>query len=479
VTSQPIIVWFRQDLRVADHPALSAAAADGRPVVPVYVLDDETPGPWRLGGASRWWLHGALTALAESLASLGAPLVLRRGPAATVIADLVRETGATTVYWTDLVEPHWRTTAADLEDRLTGTAVEARAFPGAYLHPLGTVVGRSGHRPKVFTPFWKACLAGAPPHRPVSVPGRLRPMESPPAGETVAAWRLTPAGPNWAGGLRDAWTPGEAAAKARLLDYLDNGVGGYAADRNRPEPAATSRLSPHLHFGEVSPRQVWHATRQRMDANARIGRGAEAFLREVGWREFCQHVLADNPQLADAPLQERFAGFPWAEDEALLEAWRRGRTGYPIVDAGMRELWTTGWMHNRVRMITASFLVKHLLQPWIAGEAWFWDTLVDADMGNNAGGWQWVAGCGTDATPYFRIFNPTLQAEKFDAGGAYVRRWVPELARLPDRWLNRPWEAPPLELEAAGIRLSEDFPRPIVDHDAARRRALAAFESIK
>jgi deoxyribodipyrimidine photo-lyase len=479
MSSRPVIVWFRQDLRLSDNPALRAAADSGRPVLPVYVLDDETPGPRRVGGAGRWWLHHSLTALAESLAVLGAPLVLRRGIAADSVANLAAESGAGTVYWNRHVEPHWRAAERDLEQRLAARGIESRALPTSLLFEPGSIVSRQGKPFRVFTPFWKACLTARPPGGPSPAPPRLRGIEPPPGGESLGDWNFLPTGPDWAEGLRQTWRPGERPGRERLEAFVDDDLRGYGRDRDRPEPGATSRLSPHLHFGEVSPRQVWHAVRHRIEADAGAAHGGEAFLRELGWREFCAHVLVDHPQIADEPLQSRFARFPWADDRETLRAWQRGRTGYPIVDAGMRQLWHSGWMHNRVRMVAASFLVKHLLLPWQWGEAWFWDTLVDADIASNAGGWQWVAGCGTDAAPYFRIFNPVLQGEKFDPDGAYVRRWVPELEGLPDRWIHRPWQAPPLELSAAGVRLGATYPEPIVDHALARARALAALETVK
>ena len=473
------IVWLRNDLRVSDHPALHAAALDQRPVIPVYVLDDHTPGEWRMGGASRWWLHHSLQCLAGDLAARGTPLVLRRGEAVEVISELIRETGAGAVYWNCHVEPHWQTAERRLKSDLEGRGVEVRDFPASLLFQPGAIVSRKGAPLRVFTPFWKTCLASRPPANPLPAPKRLVGLSSPPRADALDAWGVCPSKPDWAGGLRETWRPGEANALARLQAFLEDDVSEYGKLRDRPEPSATSMLSPYLHFGEISPRQIWHATRMEMDAHPASYTGGEAFLREVGWRDFCAHLLARTPSMADAPMQARFERFPWAEDPDGLAAWRQGRTGYPIVDAGMRQLWHTGWMHNRVRMIAASFLVKDLLLPWQQGEAWFWDTLVDADMANNAGGWQWVAGCGADAAPYFRVFNPILQGEKFDPGGNYVRRWVPELADLSDRWIHRPWDASPPELEAAGIRLGSTYPLPIVDHRSARNRALAAFKSIK
>jgi len=473
------IVWFRDDLRLSDHPALLMAASEGRPIIPVYVLDDESPGEWRMGGASRWWLHHSLEALADALQKLGAPFVLHRGDAVGALSALAAETDAGAVYWNRHVEPHWQKTERRLKTELERKGITTQDFPPDLLFQPDAITSRKGEPLRVFTPFWKACLASPPPAAPLPAPDRLAGLSPPPRSDRLAAWELLPSKPDWAGGLRETWRPGEPHGLKRLHEFIGDGVSHYKNLRDRPEPAATSMLSPHLHFGEISPRQVWHAVRMEMDANPGTYRGGEAFLRELGWRDFCAHLLARTPTLADEPMQKRFSAFPWADSPEALTAWQRGRTGYPIVDAGMRQLWHTGWMHNRVRMIAASFLVKDLLLPWQRGEAWFWDTLVDADMGNNAGGWQWVTGCGADAAPYFRVFNPVLQGEKFDPGGSYVRRWVPELSKLPDRWIQRPWEAPPLELEAASVRLGSTYPAPIVDHRSARIRALAAFEKVK
>jgi len=474
----PVVVWFRQDLRIADQSALFAAARSGRPVVPLYVLDDGSPGAWRIGGASRWWLHGSLESLAAELARLGSPLILRRGEAAQTVGQVVRECGAGAVYATRHAEPFWCAAEDRLRLRLSTEGVTLEIGDGTTLFPPGGICGRDGRPLRVFTPFWKACLAAPEPPRPLPAPDALRPPSCPVASDALASWGLLPSTPDWAGGLRETWRPGEAGAHARLHDFVEGDLRHYRQDRNRPEPTGTSMLSAHLHAGEVSARQVWHCVQARAQAVPQFASGAESWLRELGWREFCAHVLAMRPELPEQPLQPRFAAFPWRNDPKALAAWQRGRTGYPIVDAGMRQLWRTGWMHNRVRMITASFLVKHLLVPWQQGEAWFWDTLVDADLANNAGGWQWVAGCGTDAAPYFRIFNPVLQGEKFDPDGAYVRRWVPELARVPAPLLHKPWQAAPLELESAGVRLGHDYPAPLVDHAQARARALSAFSGL-
>jgi deoxyribodipyrimidine photo-lyase len=479
----PIIVWFRQDLRTADHAALSAAAAAG-PVVPVYVLDEATAGAWALGGATRWWLHHSLDALAKSLKTLGAPLVLRRGRAPEILERIAAEIGARGVYFSRAYEPHAAAAERALADRLNRAGREARRFRSALLFEPEEIVTKDGRPYQVFTPFWRACRARAEPPRPMPAPPKAVAPKTMPPGDALDDWTLPPTRPDWAGGLRAAWrsdgaAPGEAGAARRLESFLDKGLAGYASDRDRPDRDGTSRLSPHLHFGELSPRQLWHAVRAADAVRGDVATGAEAYLRELGWREFSAHLLHHFPALPEALLRDAFARFPWREDEAALDAWRRGRTGYPVVDAGMRQLWSTGWMHNRVRMIAASFLIKHLLLPWQHGERWFWDTLVDADLANNAASWQWVAGSGADAAPFFRIFNPTLQGEKFDPDGRYVRAWLPELARLPDRFIHRPAEAPEDVLKAAGIALGADYPRPIVDHGAARARALAAFAVVK
>jgi deoxyribodipyrimidine photo-lyase len=469
---RPVIVWFRRDLRLADNPALSAAAATGRPVVAVYILDE--PGPWPMGEASRWWLHGSLRALAAALEKLGAHLILRRGKSQAVLDALIGESGAEAVYWNRCYEPHAIARDSAIKAALKTRNVAAESFNGALLFEPWALRTQTGAPFKVFTPFHKAALRAPSPRAPQPAPKALNAMTHVVPSDTLASWGLRPTTPDWAGGLRAAWTPGEAAALDRLTAFLDRAVAGYAQGRDLPGEARTSRLSPHLHFGEIGPHQVWHATLAH-EQNA----GTASYLRELIWREFAHHLLYHFPTLPEAPLRGEFARFPWRTDAAALSAWRRGRTGYPIVDAGLRELWATGWMHNRVRMIAASFLVKHLLLPWQAGAAWFWDTLVDADLANNAAGWQWVAGCGTDAAPYFRVFNPVLQGEKFDHGGEYVRRWVPELAGLPDAWIHQPWAAPADVLARAGVRLGITYPAPIVGLGEGRNRALKAFQRIK
>jgi deoxyribodipyrimidine photo-lyase len=473
------IVWFRDDLRLADHRALTAGAKAGA-LTCVYLLDEDSAGFRPHGGASRWWLAQSLRALDADLRKLGQTLVLRRGKAAEVIPALAREAGATQVTWNRRYDRAGIAADEAVIAALKSQGLSGGTFPGNVLVEPGKLLNKDSGPLRVFTPFWKRVLSLGDPRKPLLAPARMPP---PPAvtSDRLDDWQLEPARPDWAGGLRDTWTPGEAAARERLADFLDD-IRGYADDRNRPDRPVTSRLSPHLRFGEISPAEIFHAACFAADKGDSLGtpsRDIEKFLSELGWREFSWHLLHHFPDLATKNLQSRFDAFPWRSDDAALKAWQRGRTGYPIVDAGMRELWHTGWMHNRVRMVAASFLIKHLLIDWRIGEQWFWDTLVDADRANNTASWQWVAGSGADAAPYFRIFNPVLQGEKFDPNGAYVRRWVPELAALPDRFVHKPWTASSLELAQARVTLGKTYPVPIVDHDTARKRALAAFQRVK
>ena len=476
------LLWFRADLRLADNPALAYALTRGEPVVPVFILDDEDAQAWAPGGASRWWLHGSLEALDGDIRKLGGPgLILRRGPAEAVIAALVAETCADTVVWNRRYEPWAVTRDARIKAALRAQGVEARSFNAALLCEPTEFANLQGQPYKVFTPFWKTLRATILPPASIAAPKGLPRLGRVPDSDPLKSWALRPTQPDWAGGLDVRWTPGEAGAQARLDDFADSALLAYRERRNLPGASGTSRLSPHLHFGEIGPWQVWRAatTAAAAQTGDPFPAGVETFLSEVAWREFATHLLFHFPTIPTAPLRPEYARFPWRSDPAALTAWQKGLTGYPIVDAGMRELWTTGWMHNRVRMIVASFLIKHLLLDWRDGEAWFWDTLVDADLASNAASWQWVAGSGADAAPYFRIFNPITQGEKFDADGAYVRRWAPELARLPNRLIHAPWTASALELSAARIRLGVDYPHPIVDHAVARARALAALSSLK
>ena len=464
-----VICWFHQDLRLADHPALDSALATGHAVVPVYILDDEAAGDRAPGGASRWWLHHSLASLTRDLDSLGSRLVLRRGRAEEELLRLVDEAGAGAVYTHHRHEPWARRQMERVEAALAGKAAVHR-FHGTTLKPPGSVLSKTGTRMKVFTPFRRNLLGGEPPRPEVPRPGAVAAPSAWPGGVALEDLGLLPESPDWSGGLRAAWKVGEAAAHAALDRFAQASIDRYDESRDRPSEEGTSRLSPHLHHGEISPVTVYH----RVMGRARLSRGAEVFLSEVIWREFAYEMLDQAPHLPQKPLRGEFERFPWRDDYAAdLRTWQRGRTGFPLVDAGMRELWETGWMHNRVRMVAASFLVKHLLIPWQEGERWFWDTLVDADLASNSAGWQWVAGCGIDASPYFRIFNPITQGSKFHAHG-YVRRWVPEVAGRDDGTLFTPLErGGPLDPEGG------DYPPPLVGHAEGRERALAAFRRIR
>ncbi len=477
--STPVILWFRNDLRLADNKALQSAISSRAPVIPLYVLDHNTPGRWSRGGASNWWLAHSLTSLAADLEARGARLVLRRGPAEDVLAELISQTKATAIYCSRCYEPWAAEQERALHARFAADGVSFKRFAGHLLREPEDVRTKANDPFKVYTPFWRALSQGFVPADPLSAPRKISVPESLPASDDLSSWRLLPTKPDWAGGLRENWRPGEAGARARLKTFVTGALATYADNRNRPGIAGTSRLSPHLAFGEITPAACWHAATHASAANRGLDKGCETFLKELAWREFSYALLHNWPTLPEAPFNASFAAFPWLVNKDHLKAWQRGLTGYPIVDAGMRELWHTGYMHNRVRMIAASFLIKHLLIPWQDGEAWFWDTLVDADLANNAASWQWVAGSGADAAPYFRIFNPILQGRKFDPDGAYVRKWVPEIAGLPDNVLHAPWEAGEHELRHANIMLGRTYPMPLVEHGAARARALRAYEAIK
>ena len=482
-TDAPHIVWFRDDLRLSDHAALHAASETGAPLVCVFILDDDSaalrpPHSRPRGGASRWWLAQSLKALQASLAGLDQTLILKRGASADVLAKLVTETQAASVVCIGSDIAAEKQLEADVASALDKAGVELKVFPSDLLVKPQAVRNSEGQGLRVFTPFWKRVLNLGDPAKPLSAP-KILAVGPQVKSDDLKSWKLEPSHPDWAQGLRETWTPGESAAQERLTEFLDHDVKGYSQLRDRPDRDGTSHLSPHLRFGEISPRQIWYAANFAAARKPAIASDVAKFLSELGWREFSRHLLHDLPQLAEKNLQPSFDKFPWKRDAKALRAWQRGLTGYPVVDAGMRELWHTGVMHNRVRMVVASFLVKHLLIDWRCGEQWFWDTLVDADPGSNPASWQWVAGSGADAAPYFRVFNPILQSEKFDPDGSYIRRWVPELAPLPDPVIHRPWSAAPLELASAGVELGKTYPAPIIDHKEGRERALAAYAKLR
>ncbi|HUL12082.1 MAG TPA: deoxyribodipyrimidine photo-lyase [Methylococcaceae bacterium] len=434
------IVWFRRDLRLSDNPALTEALLTCERVVPLYVHAPEEDGRWAPSSASRWWLHHSLRALDDSLRKRGSCLIIRRGPSLETLRAIVGQTGAERIYWNRLYEPELIARDTETKRALRSDGLIVESSNSALLHEPWTI------KPyKVFTPYWKAVQRLDLQQAPLPAPESLPPLPARFETLPVATLGLLPTIP-WDSGLKENWRAGENAAQRRLRNFIASALAGYAEKRDRPDYAGTSRLSPHLHFGEIGPRQIVHAIRIHTNAHeSPIGilKNAESYLRELVWREFAHQLLYHFPQTTEYPLDERFARFPWATDcTEALTAWRKGMTGFPIVDAGMRELWHSGWMHNRVRMMVASFLTKNLRISWLEGARWFWDTLVDADLANNTLGWQWTAGCGADAAPYFRIFNPVLQGKRFDPNGDYVRRWIPELARLPASHIHSPWQAP-------------------------------------
>jgi deoxyribodipyrimidine photo-lyase len=464
--TSPVIFWFRRDLRLSDNPALTAACESGAVVIPVFVMDDESPGIWKTGAASRWWLHHSLTKLSAALDRAGFhPLVVLSGNAEKIIPDIAARTGAGEVYWNRRYEPWAMQRDTRIKQTLKQNGVDGSSFNGYLMFEPWEIKNKTGGPYMVYTPFSKTCFDM--PVRPVidkKPRGKFtRPLLD---GMTVDGLKLLPA-IKWYGGMEKFWQPGEAGGQARLTDFVRDGMETYKLNRDFPaDDDGISRLSPHLHFGEISPHQAWYA--------AAGGKNAFAWQRQLIWREFSYHLLYHAPDFPEKPWNPQFAKFPWARNKKHFDAWKRGRTGYPIIDAGMRQLWETGWMHNRVRMIVGSFLVKNLLLHWRDGEDWFWDTLVDADLGNNAAGWQWIAGCGADAAPYFRIFNPLLQSRKFDPDGDYIRRYVPELADVPSQYIHAPWEAPPL------IRAQiKNYPDPIIDLASSRDRALEAYAQSK
>jgi deoxyribodipyrimidine photo-lyase len=475
-SAAPALVWFRRDLRLADNPALQAAVASGRAIIPVFILD-ETDGVRFPGGAGLWWLDKSLQSLGDDLERLGSKLILRRGEAGKLILALIDETGAGAVYWNRLYDPGQCARDTALKAALKADGIAVQSCNGALLVEPWEVENKTGGFYQVFTPFWRAARQRVGDFKVHPAPETLHAPKHWPTSDSLKNWGLHPTRPDWSIGF-DIWTPGESGAHSRLHTLIEHKLGDYPAHRDVPETEGTSRLSPHLHWGEIGPRQVWRAVEAATHRRPDLEPSAQKFLTELGWREFNHHLLYQRPDLPDHSFKPAFDDFPWRADRRGFAAWSRGRTGYPMVDAGMRELWATGYMENRVRMIAASFLIKHLLLDWRQGERWFWDTLLDASHANNVLNWQWVAGSGADASPFFRIFNPIGQGEKFDPEGAYIRRWVPELATLPAKYIHAPWTAPEPVLAKAGIVLGDTYPKPIVDHDKARGRALAALKTL-
>lgn len=476
------LVWFRQDLRLEDNPALQHAVEHDGPVACLYILDTEAEKPWQPGGASRWWLHYALKNLRDELRANGSDLYLFHGDTADILPELADVLKARLVSWNRRYEPHIIERDKTLKARLCDLGLTATSHNAALLFEPWEIANKSDEPYQVFTPFWKQCLTKTMPEpvetdlialKQLALPDEARKVLESKATDLESLDLLPEI--SWDTDFYEAWEPTTAGAQKRLDGFLTDSVKAYKEDRNRPDMDRTSALSPYLHHGQIGPRQIVAAVTACGIQNA----GTKHFLSEIGWREFSYHMLFHFPKTPQHPLRDNFAEFPWQLDAATLRAWQKGQTGYPIVDAGMRQLWAIGWMHNRVRMNVASLLVKHLQQPWQEGARWFWDTLVDADLASNTQGWQWTAGCGADAAPYFRIFNPMIQGAKFDPNGDYVRKWVPELAKLPTKHIHAPWEAPESVLQDSGITLGETYPYPLIDHSEGRQRALDAYEKVK
>lgn len=467
------LLWFRQDLRISDNPALLEAIAAGS-VLPVYILDDDNAGSWQMGGASRWWLHQSLQALNSQLEG---NLCLLQGDPLQLIPELAQTQDCQQVFWNRCYEPWQIARDTRVKSTLSELGIDAKSFNGSLLWEPWQVLKKDQTPYKVFTPFYrKGCLQVDPPRAPTEAPALAGKLLSSGRSLGLDELNLMPE-IQWYQTMAELWQPGEAGAKDRLQAFLAGPVSGYKEQRNIPSVVGTSSLSPYLHFGEISPHQVWYASIQHVGDSGETN--LDHFLSELGWREFSYYLLYHFPTLPEANFKPNFDAFPWRESPQQLLAWQKGLTGVPIVDAGMRELWQTGYMHNRVRMIVASYLIKNLRIHWREGEHWFWDCLVDADLASNSASWQWVAGSGADAAPYFRIFNPVSQGEKFDPQGTYVKQYCPELSRLPDKYIHCPWEAPEAILKACGVTLGQNYPKPLVDLKLSRQQALDAYSEIK
>ncbi|MGI4851278.1 MAG: cryptochrome/photolyase family protein [Janthinobacterium lividum] len=461
------VVWFRHDLRLTDHPALDAAIKTDQPILPLYIYDQTCSRP--IGGAAQWWLHHSLIDLQNNLKKCKADLILRQGNALDVFKEIHKEIKISHIFWHHRYDQEGRQQDQDIEKYFTEQKVEGQSFNGSLMFDSKKFQTKEGNAFKVFSPFWKFCVKQDNVAKPLPCPISLKFDSSlKVVSEPLDSFKLLPTQLTWTQGIEDIWTPGEQGAQVLFTEFLDEKLSRYKSERDQPAALAISDLSPHIHWGEISPRQLWHRVRERSVID-HCEKSGECFLKELGWRDFSYYTLLHYPKIATQPLKKEFEDFPWTDDKSLFQAWTKGQTGYPLVDAGMRQLWQTGYMHNRLRLVVASFLIKDLFISWQEGEKWFWDTLVDADLANNPFNWQWVAGCGTDASPYFRVFNPILQSKKFDAQGKYIREWVPELCDVPDEFIHEPW------LMENKVK---NYPSPIVDHYKSRDKALHIFETM-
>jgi len=480
-TSEPItLLWFRRDLRISDHAPLNAALKKyketkhkekGATILPLYVLDNHSPNITKYGSASLWWLHHSLEVLINSLANKGSKLLLRSGPTVDVIRELLSEINIESIYFHHSVLPGEGDIETDLAELCQQRKIECKRFKGELLFEPKNIATASGTPYKVFTPFWRTCLSQTRPSKPIATPKAIPGPKRFPKTETLESWELLPKKPNWAAEFNELWQPGEEHVSDVLDVFIKDPIASYKKMRDYPSIKGTSKISPYLSFGNISIRELWHKVEGH--------EGADFYQRELGWREFCYHLISHWPEMIEEPFQEKFKNFTWEENEEFLKAWQQGKTGYPIIDAAMRQLWQTGWMHNRLRMVVGSFLVKNLRLHWHHGATWFWDTLLDADLANNTGGWQWVAGTGADAAPYFRIFNPVTQSEKFDKDGVFIREFVPELSNIPQKYIHNPSSAPKEVLKEAGVTLGKTYPKAIVDLKTSRQVALDAYTNLQ
>ncbi len=474
--THPAIVWFRYDLRLHDQDALAYAIEQGHEILPVFIWAPDEESPWEPGGASRWWLHHALADLDTQLRDYGSRLIIRTGQSTQAeLQKLIKETGAKSIFWNRRYEPAGIKRDSRIKSALKEQNLNVQSFNATLLYDPTKIKNKSGTPFKVFTPFWKHLrTVDLPKERPVDLDS-LKSVKKFPKSLPLESLNLLPR-ISWDHGWLEMWQPQRENLLTRLRDFGKNQAASYEDQRDFPAIDGTSQLSPAFHFGQIGPREAFQHIRKQGKHDPALETGV---LRQLYWREFANHLLFHFPHTSEAPLRPEYQSFPWQEDPSFLRAWQRGETGYPIVDAGMRQLWQTGWMHNRVRMIVASVLVKHLLQHWMEGAKWFWDTLVDANLANNTFGWQWTAGCGADAAPYFRVFNPIMQGEKFDPQGKYIKKFLPELEKLPKKYIHQPWELGALELRGLGVTLDKDYPSPIIPHPEGRQRALDAFAELK